>query len=360
MSKAVFDCFRAELSGGRYELRSRQRAVLPSGAEPGKWYQSGSMAVVWVATHGKCPALPAPDSQLPHLAAPAVAKKKCLCQKHAALVNVSVEIQPDDQCVMCAEKHFSAALAMLREPGYTVVDRALIMGDLYAASRHTVRDYPDLAEEFRSLRHLISFRARVPEIKLQHLAAKVDAVVCNELGAGPGELGVLKGDSEYSGRIYVISNCPYPRESRLSPDADDLLVFLNKAASLPYYAEHPAQKVVFHRSDAAAYGTKNPGIGDIYCYAGGNSGKVVLPSKLHEDLASNYDWHYPAPPDGLPRSPSTGYIVVHFLRRQFPKARIVLVNFGFGATNSTWRSPCHNWYFEAAELAAFDHMFIGR
>ena len=38
--------------------------------------------------------------------------------------------------------------------------------------------------------------------------------------------------------IYIFSNVEYPEERKITPEKGDLLVFLNKAASISYYKDH--------------------------------------------------------------------------------------------------------------------------
>ena len=65
---------------------------------------------------------------------------------------------PITPCILCAEKHFSTAMMLANEAGYTSLNRQFIIGELAAAQMHVFKTYPELAEMIREIRHLIQYR----------------------------------------------------------------------------------------------------------------------------------------------------------------------------------------------------------
>ena len=55
--------------------------------------------------------------------------------------------------------------------------------------------------------------------------------------------------------IYIISNVEYPKENKLNPKNEDLLVFLNKSKSIEYYPEHK-NKIIIRRMPKSEYGNR--------------------------------------------------------------------------------------------------------
>ena len=76
--------------------------------------------------------------------------KTCTCKSNI--------IQPDTQCLICAEKHFSGAYKLHTEAHYTAINRHAVIGDLKLCADHLDRDYPAFADKIRELRHKISYR----------------------------------------------------------------------------------------------------------------------------------------------------------------------------------------------------------
>ena len=49
--------------------------------------------------------------------------------------------------------------------------------------------------------------------------------------------------------IYVFSNVDYPPDRKIHPAEKDLLVFLNKAVTAKYYADHPHRMCIRRSPD---------------------------------------------------------------------------------------------------------------
>lgn len=157
------------------------------------------------------------------------------------------------------------------------------------------------------------------------------------------------------GKIYVFSNVEYPEERKLEVGPNDLLIFLNKAASSSYYADAPCRKEVWRRTASADYGVDVPGCVNR-CVFDSTPDGPAMPAEFIDDLKAHYDWNYPIK-QGKTRCMTTGYMVVKYLQAQYPDRELVLVNFGFAVAKSTYRCPWHNWDFEAAELGKLPHVF---
>lgn len=153
--------------------------------------------------------------------------------------------------------------------------------------------------------------------------------------------------------IYVISNVPYDRETRLNVDPTDLLVFLNKAASISYYPEHQ-RKICIHRSNAKEYGERISGIPNFFIYTGPSH--MTPPKGLLDAINKEYDWNYEVEKGSI-KSPTTGYLAIKCLEKKYPKEEIVLVNFGYRIRKSSYRCPWHNWKFEDTALAKYKHIY---
>jgi len=153
--------------------------------------------------------------------------------------------------------------------------------------------------------------------------------------------------------IYIFSNVKYPEENKIIPRTPDLLVFLNKAATIGYYADHK-NKLVYHRSPKPDYGEEVMCCPNRYVF---DAGKASIPKDFVDELKKTYDWNYPIE-DGKIRCMTTGYMVVKYLQHLYPEREIVLVNFGYEVQHSTYRCPWHNWKFEAEALGKFRHLFL--
>lgn len=153
-------------------------------------------------------------------------------------------------------------------------------------------------------------------------------------------------------KVYVLSNVDYPAERRLDVRPDDLLVFLNYAKSLDYYQDH-ANKVVYRRKPKDDYGPERLCVRNRYAF---DAGDLAIPKWFTRRLKETYDWDYPIEA-GKARCATTGYIVAQYMRELHPVHELVLVNFGYSVSNSTYRCPYHNWRFEDNVLRQFRHVF---
>ena len=153
--------------------------------------------------------------------------------------------------------------------------------------------------------------------------------------------------------IYVFSNVDYPPDRKIHPAEKDLLVFLNKAVTAKYYADHP-HRMCIRRSPDPGYGVDVEGADNRFVFSG--PVEKTIPKQIVSDLKRDYDWDYPIE-NGKTRCATTGYMAVKYLERFFPEEEIVLVNFGYDVKVSTYRCPWHNWVFEARELAKFKHIY---
>lgn len=160
-------------------------------------------------------------------------------------------------------------------------------------------------------------------------------------------------DSASRPKIYVFSNVRYPEENKIVPGPDDILVFLNKAASVGYYSDFP-NRILYRRSPSEEYGKPIPGCDNRTVFGGGPND---IPKKFVDELKRGYDWNYPIE-QGKVRCATTGYMVVKYLESIYPDREIVLVNFGYGVEKSTYRCPWHNWTFEAEQLKPFRHLYL--
>ena len=154
--------------------------------------------------------------------------------------------------------------------------------------------------------------------------------------------------------IWIFSNVPFTAPEAPKVEEDDLLVFLNKAANVAHYRDH-FKKVVYHRSPEACYGAEVMGCVNRYVFS---AGKASVPGEFIDGLKKSYDWNYEIEA-GKVKCMTTGYMVAMYMRKLYPDDEIVLVNFGFGVKESTYRCPYHNWPFEDKALAGFKHIYTG-
>lgn len=68
------------------------------------------------------------------------------------------EILPDEECIMCAEKHYSYAMELASEIGYIAVNNQKIIGQLVASQWHVAKYDEQLANDMRDIRHLVQER----------------------------------------------------------------------------------------------------------------------------------------------------------------------------------------------------------
>ncbi len=288
-------------------------------------------------------------------------QKTCTCKSNL--------IQPDTQCLICAEKHFSGAYKLHTEAHYTAINRHAVIGDLKLCADHLDRDYPAFADKIRDLRHKISYRREKETDSLwEMLSIELDQIVLKYLqldrhGFTAEERSLMSSmllkkllpqscstPRDFTGKIYIFSNVTYPPKNRIKPDPEDLLVFINTAKSFRYYHDHD-RKIVFHRSPKRCYGDPRP-CRNIYLFPDGMNCELI-PDTIRKEISAEYDYDYETE---KVKCPTTGYYVVQYLRRIFPHAELSLVNFGEDVKNSTYRFPAHNWHYEHLQLASLPHL----
>lgn len=284
----------------------------------------------------------------------------CRCRKHQIGAPASADpvdrtdytTLPDEPCDICAEKHFSLAKRLMHERGYFAINRQDIIGELTAATWHTFRAHRPLAEKMRDLRHKIQLRQEPELAEWNALCMDFEEI----LRPHPAQyLCSGRAFPDYTQTVWVLSNCDYPREMLVPVGKDDILVFLNKAKSIGWY-NHP-HKVVFHRSPERAYGDASDQSAEhFYCFKGQVPTAPHIPDATIKEIKDAYDWDYPIE-EGKVKSATAGYMVVKHLQKVLPNSKIMLVNFGFEVTKSSYRCPWHNWDFEAKELYKFPHFY---
>lgn len=285
----------------------------------------------------------------------------CRCQKHRPGAQASLENSaptdyttlPDEPCDICAEKHFSTAFALASESGYEGKNLHRIVGELTAATWHTFEAHRELAEQLRDLRHNIQLKRKADPSKWEPASTAF-----HELLKFRQVQWLCSGDifPDFRENVWIISNCDYPRSRLVPAGPDDLLIFLNKAKSLEWYAEHP-NRAIFHRSPEPSYGDDSDKTAEhYYCFNGKTGNLPHIPTENIRELKAGYDWNYPIE-EGKVRSATAGYMVVQHLAKVLPNAHIALVNFGYKVERSSYRCPWHNWQFEAKELEKFPHFY---
>ena len=287
----------------------------------------------------------------------------CSCTSNA--------IKPDTPCVICAEKHFAAAMQLHLEAFYTAQNRHRVLGNLSNAEEHLVTDHPGLAQRIRDLRHLIHYRReKDTDSRWNMLSTEMDQLVSQFLSIDPHGFNAeerkllssmqlrkilpsgCSSPMPFQRRIYVFSNVTYPPKNRIDPDPEDLLVFLNKANSFNYYPKHE-RKLVFHRSPKRTYGDPRP-CRNIYIFSDDIPCETI-PAAIQKEISAEYDYEYDT--DKV-KCPTTGFYTVQYLRKVFPHAEIILVNMGNDVKNSTYRYPAHNWHYEHTQLAKLPHLSL--
>ena len=293
-----------------------------------------------------------------------VKKTPCTCKNNLK--------QPDTQCLICAEKHFSGAYKLHTEAHYTAINRHAVIGDLKNCADHLDRDYPGFAERIRELRHKISYRReRDTDSLWELLSIEMDQLITKYLqidqhGFNVEERALMSSlllkkllpkscstPQTFSGKIYIISNVTYPPKNRIKPAQEDLLVFINTAKSFRYYHDHD-RKIVFHRSPKRDYGDPRP-CRNIYIFPDDVKCETI-PEAIKKEIVAEYDYEFDS--RGKTKCPTTGYYVVQYLRKIFPAAEIILVNFGEEVQNSTYRFPAHNWHYEHLQLQHLPHLSL--
>ena len=90
--------------------------------------------------------------------------------------------------------------------------------------------------------------------------------------------------------IYVFTNVEYPESRKIHPEREDLLVFLNKAATISYYRGHK-KKMVIRRAEDPSYGEAVPGVRNMVVFGDEKSDRI--PQGFIRKLKDTYDWNYP-------------------------------------------------------------------
>lgn len=290
----------------------------------------------------------------------------CNCTKTESAVKT-----PKTQCLLCAEKHFATARKAHSEHPYEAVNRIDVIGELRLAENHVYKDYPTLARYLRNLRHMIQYRRETEtESRWIGIIHELDLLIAQELqldeyGFNAEERAQMYSDlmrktiahdgapnKHYTGNIYLLSNVTYPSKNALKPDPQDILVFLNKAATYNYYLAHK-RKIVIHRSPKRDYGDPQR-CRNIYLFSDDNPNVETIDPNIRKTIQNEYNYDYD--PQGKVKCPTTGYYAALWLRAKFPNAQIKLVNFGYSVKKSTYRYPAHNWKWEDSQLQSFEHV----
>lgn len=106
--------------------------------------------------------------------------------------------EPSDQCIACAQKHMDQAWQAYNEHGYGLANRRYIRANLRAVVAHTMRDWPDIADEARKLALAIQAAAdnqRVDE-DFDRLAEKIDQAYLEAYPEVANRLERLKNAAE--------------------------------------------------------------------------------------------------------------------------------------------------------------------
>lgn len=295
------------------------------------------------------------------------------------------DIGPEDSCLICAQKHFLAAEGAIKEPGYEKSEKNhdFAIRELVLAAPHVQQDFPELAQKIRDVRHFVQYWqydkignlwqevkhtinvAIIKELKIPSSAVDLAPAAVSSASSVPIRTNPYPSVPVRATRtIYIFSNVAYPESRKIQPAPGDILVFLNKAVSAGYYRHDPVVRFAWHRSQKKDYGEIVPGCINQYVFDEEKKGNG-LPKEFIDRLKKDYDWDYKIEEekdkDGnvkkVVKSMTTGYMVVKFLAEKYPNHKIVLVNFGYNVSKSTYRCPWHNWEFEAEQLKAFEHIY---
>ena len=106
------------------------------------------------------------------------------CGKHLSveaggMPDVARRTLPTDECVFCAEKHFSTAKRLAVERGYEGPNRQDVIGEICLAQWHCWHVSPACAESMRKARHLVQLR-REGEVEWAEISRMVDALASAE------------------------------------------------------------------------------------------------------------------------------------------------------------------------------------
>ena len=272
------------------------------------------------------------------------------------------DIGPEDSCLICCQKHFLAAEGAIKEPGYENSEKNhdFAIRELVLAAPHVQQDFPALAQQIRDIRHFVQYwqysqigtrwdvvkHTLNVEIRKELFPAPTSAAPKHSIPSTP----VQRANQ---GKIYVFSNVKYPEKNKIKPAENDLLVFLNIAETIDFYADHK-RKIVFHRDPKEdKYGKFRRGCRNSYVFNHPDS----IPRAFIDNLKKSYDWNYEIE-EGKVKCMTTGYMVTKWMQQLYPQSEIILVNFGYEVQKSTYRCPWHNWKFEAEDLKSFKHIFL--
>ena len=105
---------------------------------------------------------------------------------------VATKTSPRQPCFLCAEKHLSGAAAFAREHGYADVNRAYVVGEIWAAELHLAPSPDPAAQELlaalRDLRHRIQSRREDETLTdFSPYLLAIDAIIRAELASEESE-----------------------------------------------------------------------------------------------------------------------------------------------------------------------------
>ncbi len=293
---------------------------------------------------------------------------------------IDLTAAPDDPCIICIQKHFLTADGVIHEFGHINNDnRNVAIRELQLALLHSAEKYPEIASRIHTLRRQIQYRQDIPLADWKTVTGLIDQIIEKELFSIPAvpanalahsipsipslpSIPSIPSHPAPSEKVYIFSNVKYPEKNKIQPSENDLLVFLNKAETIDFYADHK-WKIVFHRDlKEDKYGKFRRGCRNSYVFNHPDS----IPRAFIDNLKKSYDWDYKIEEEKdkegnvkkVVKSMTTGYMVTKWMQQLYPQAEIILVNFGYEVQKSTYRCPWHNWKFEAEQLKSFDHLYL--
>ena len=102
------------------------------------------------------------------------------------------DILPDEECIMCGEKHYSYAMELAAEIGYVPVNTQKIIGQLTAAQWHVFKYDEQLANDIRDVRHYV--QERTPDlIDWKPICIKLDELIKKDKEASLLKYAEAKG-----------------------------------------------------------------------------------------------------------------------------------------------------------------------
>ena len=251
--------------------------------------------------------------------------------------------KPDEYCLYCAEKHLSTAMQAYNETGYLNNNRQFIIGELELARKHLAEN-DELAQKIRELRHDIQNRKiKVFPEKWDELCSLINTYIDRE------------NQKDIPGKIYIFSNVVENKKHSIETNKNDILVFLNKAVNYENYRRNPGLKMCFRRSKDESYGKDVKGAINRFVF---DDSLISIEKIFIDNLKKNYDWNYNIPEneDGNGQCMTTGYMVTEYMHQKYPEREIILVNFGYEVSESTFRCRNHNWKFENEALKKYQHI----